>query len=232
MKTFEYHRFFCIFAIKRIAMRIISIIVLGLMLTIVVPTNAQTMKEVVDSMKSGVKSGSIKSAYESVKDAFAAKAASAEMLVGTWTYLEPAVLVTSGRLFTKAVGNVSASSLEKLLGEYFEKGQINPENTSITFREDGTYSRSVSGRKAKGVWMTHGEKLLLAVKNVQTASATTHLVRDTLTIVVEANKILKALKAFGALQDNTTTKALSKLSKSLSGIQGGFVLVRKDKKKK
>ena len=213
-------------------MRIISIIVLGLMLTTVVPTNAQTMKEVVDSVKSGVKSGSVKSAYESVKDAFAAKAASAEMLVGTWTYLEPAVLVTSGRLFTKAVGNVSASSLEKLLGEYFEKGHITPENTSITFREDGTYSRSVSGRKAKGVWMTHGEKLLLAVKNVQTASATTHLVRDTLTIVVEANKILEALKAFGSLQDNTTTKALSKLSKCLSGIQGGFVLVRKDKKKK
>ena len=212
-------------------MRLFRFFALGLLLAAVTQTNAQTMKEVVDSVKSGVKSGSVKTAYERVKDAFAAKAASAEMLVGTWTYLEPAVLVTSGRLLTKAVGNVSASSLQKLLGEYFEKCKINPENTTITFREDGTFSRSISGRKAKGVWMTHGEKLLLAVKNVQTASATTHLVRDTLTIVVEANKIMDALKAFGSLQDNTTTKALSKLSKSLSGIQGGFVLVRKNKKK-
>ena len=212
-------------------MRLFRFFALGLLLAAVAQTNAQTMKEIVDSVKSGVKSGSVKTAYERVKDAFAAKAASAEMLVGTWTYLEPAVLVTSGRLLTKAVGNVSASSLQKLLGDYFEKGNINPENTTITFREDGTFSRSISGRKAKGVWMTHGEKLLLAVKNVQTASATTHLVRDTLTIVVEANKIMDALKAFGSLQDNTTTKALSKLSKSLSGILGGFVLVRKNKKK-
>jgi hypothetical protein len=201
------------------------------MLTVAGYVQAQTVKEVVDSVKSGVKSGSIKSAYESVKDAFAVKAASAEMLVGTWTYLEPTVLVTSGRLLTKAVGNVSASSLEKLLTEYFEKANVRPDNTTFTFREDGTFIRSLSGRKAKGVWMTHGEKLLLGVKNVQTASATTHLVNDTLTMVVEAKKIMDALQSFGTLKDNTTTKALSKLSKTLSGIEGGLVLVRKNKKK-
>ena len=212
-------------------MRILRIYLLGFMLTVAGYVQAQTVKEVVDSVKSGVKSGSIKSAYESVKDAFAVKAASAEMLVGTWTYLEPTVLVTSGRLLTKAVGNVSASSLEKLLTEYFEKANLRPDNTTFTFREDGTFIRSLSGRKAKGVWMTHGEKLLLGVKNVQTASATTHLVNDTLTMVVEAKKIMDALQSFGTLKDNTTTKALSKLSKTLSGIEGGLVLVRKNKKK-
>ena len=201
------------------------------MLTVAGYVQAQTVKEVVDSVKSGVKSGSIKSAYESVKDAFAVKAASAEMLVGTWTYLEPTVLVTSGRLLTKAVGNVFASSLAKLLAVYFEKANVRPDNTTFTFREDGTFIRSLSGRKAKGVWMTHGEKLLLGVKNVQTASATTHLVNDTLTMVVEAKKIMDALQSFGTLKDNTTTKALSKLSKTLSGIEGGLVLVRKNKKK-
>ena len=212
-------------------MRILRIYLLGFMLTVAGYVQAQTVKEVVDSVKSGVKSGSIKSAYESVKDVFAVKAASAEMLVGTWTYLEPTVLVTSGRLLTKAVGNVSASSLEKLLTEYFEKANVRPDNTTFTFREDGTFIRSLSGRKAKGVWMTHGEKLLLGVKNVQTASATTHLVNDTLTMVVEAKKIMDALQSFGTLKDNTTTKALSKLSKTLSGIEGGLVLVRKNKKK-
>ena len=70
-------------------MRLFRFFALGLLLVAVMQANAQTMKEVVDSVKSGVKSGSVKTAYESVKDAFAAKAASAEMLVHghTWSQL-------------------------------------------------------------------------------------------------------------------------------------------------
>jgi hypothetical protein len=77
--------------------------------------NAQNVTEVVDSVKSGLKSKSVKEAVSKVQDAFKAKVAEADSLVGTWVYVEPAVLSTSGNLLRKAIGNVSAGQLEKLM---------------------------------------------------------------------------------------------------------------------
>ena len=113
----------------------------------------QDVKEVMDSVKAGVKAGSVKEAISTVKGAFAEKVATAETILGTWVYKEPAVLVTSGRIIVKAVGNVSAGKLEKLLGNYFEKANITSENTYLTFRKDGTFERCVAGHKAEGHWM-------------------------------------------------------------------------------
>ena len=78
----------------------------------------QDVKEVMDSVKAGVKAGSVKEAISTIKGAFEEKVATAETIIGTWVYKEPAVLVTSGRLIVKAVGNASAGKLEKLLENY------------------------------------------------------------------------------------------------------------------
>lgn len=208
-------------------MRTVKLFVLGLMLMVTNSVAAQTVKEVADSVKSGVKSGNVKTMVNTVKDAFKAKAATAETLVGTWKYVEPAVLVTSGNLLMKAAGNATAGRLEKLLTEYIEKTEISPENTFITFHEDGTFERSVADRKAKGVWMVNGEKLLLAIQNVQTASLTTHLEDGQLTLVIQAARVLQMMQTLGALSDSKATKALVKVSKKLSGIEGGFLFEKK-----
>jgi hypothetical protein len=178
-------------------------------------------------VKSGVKSGSVKKAVSTVKDAFSTKAADAELLVGTWNYVEPAVLGTSGNLLVKAVGNASASKLEKLLAEYYEKGNVTPENTFITFHKDGTFFRSIAGHEAKGTWMVSGNKVFLAMKNVQTAAITTQKEDDYMMFVVEAEKILDLLTDAGVLADSKTNEAIIKLAKNLSGIEGGFTLVKK-----
>jgi hypothetical protein len=167
-----------------------------------------------------------------IKDAFAQKAINADSLVGTWIYKEPAVLVTSNNLLMKAAGNLSASKLEKLLAEYIEKSQINEQNTSFTFRSDGTFVRSIAGRKAKGVWMMNDDKLLLAIKNVQTASLTTHIEGDSLMLVAEAGKVMQGMQALGAVSDSKITSAIINISKNLSGIGGGFTLIRKKVTKK
>ena len=208
-------------------MRTVKLFVLGLMLMAANSVGAQTVKEVADSVKSGVKSGNVKTMVNTVKKAFKAKAATADTLVGTWRYVEPAVLVTSGNLLMKAAGNATAGQLEKLLTEYIEKTEIGPENTFITFHDNGTFERSVAGRKAKGIWMVNEEKLLLGIQNVQTASLTSHLEDGKLTLVIEASRILQMMKMLGALSDNKTTKALIKVSKKLKGIQGGFLFERK-----
>ena len=157
----------------------------------------------------------------------ATKAASAEMLVGTWEYSEPAVYVTSSNLLYKAVGNTTADKLEKLLGRYIEKGDITKSNTYITFHANGTFERSLAGRTAKGVWMMSGDKLLLAVKNVQTASLTTHVESGQVMILTDARKIIDTMRGLGTLDDSNTVKAIEKLSKALKGIEGGFLLTKK-----
>jgi hypothetical protein len=186
----------------------------------------QDVKEVMDSVKAGVKAGSVKEAVSILKGAFAEKVATAETIIGTWVYKEPAVLTTSGRIIVKAIGNVSAGKLEKLLTNYFEKANITPENTYFTFKKDGTFIRCVAGRRVEGHWML-GDKLLLGVHNVQTASVTQHLEDGELTLVVPAGKIMSAMVSLGAIHDTTTNNAIVKLSKKLKGIEGGFTLEKK-----
>lgn len=197
------------------------------MLMVVNMAGAQEVGEVVDSVKAGLKASSVKEGVAKVQDSFKAKMASSEMLVGTWKYEEPAVYATKGNVLMKLAGNTTASSLEKLLGQYIDKCNITPENTSITFRQNGTFERNVAGHKAHGVWMVSGEKLMLAINNVQTANITTHKEGEKLMLLVDADKILQTMILLGALKDNKTNKALKKVAKSLPGLQGGFLLVKK-----
>ena len=195
-----------------------------------ITANGQTVGEISDSVKQVLKHGSLKDKAETIKGAFASKAAKADEMVGTWTYVKPAVLGTSGNLIFKTIGNTYADELASLLDSYFEKAKVTPQNTSFTFREDGTFNRSLAGRKAKGVWMVGGDKLLLGIKNVQTGNLTTHLENDTLTMVVEVSKLMTLFKVIGIISDTKTNNALIKLSKHLSGIQGGFLMARKQRK--
>ena len=207
-------------------------VILLLALMAAMTTKAQTVGEITDSVKAGLKAGSVKDAVNTVKGAFEKKSAEASQIVGTWTFVESAVMVTSGRLLAKAAGNLVDDKLEKLLDDYFKRSNVTPQNTSITFRKDGTFSRSVAGRKRQGVWMVGGEKVYLGVDNVQTAAMTSHMEKDTLTLVVETSRIMEAFQALGALSDSKTNNALIKLSKSLKGVEAGFVLARKKNIKK
>ena len=135
---------------------------------------------------------------------------------GTWNGM------VSEPKFAEAVNLLERKGLPRRshmgVGEVFKKP---------CFHEDGTFERSVADRKAKGVWMVNGEKLLLAIQNVQTASLTTHLEDGKLTLVIQAARVLQMMQTLGALSDSKATKALVKVSKKLSGIEGGFLFEKK-----
>ena len=210
-------------------MKCFRILCMGFILLTVSTVSAQEIDEVVDSVKSGVKSGNVKVAVSKMKDAFNVKMATADSLIGTWIYQEPAVYATKGNMLIKMVGNTTVGTFDKLLTKYIEKTDIRPENTSITFHENGTFERVIAGRKAHGVWMVNGEKLMLGVNNVQTADITTHLEDGELMLLVDADKIMNALKLLGALEDTKANKALIKIAKKIPALQGGFSFVKKSK---
>lgn len=189
---------------------------------------AQTVKETVDSVKSGLKASSVKEAYEKVNDSFKLKKASADSLIGTWCYKEPAVYATKGNLLLKMAENAVANQIEKLLQSYIDKSNITSENTEFTFHSDGKFERVIAGRKAQGMWLTNGEKLVLGIGNVMTADITTHHENGELMLLLDVDKLMTGLKNLGAMKDNKTNKQLIKLTKRIPGLQGGILLVKKD----
>ena len=208
-------------------MRIIKLLGLGMLLLMANAVCAQEVGEVVDSVKAGLKSGNVKEAVSKVKDSFKVKKASAEALIGTWQYAAPAVYATKGNLLMKLAGNAAAGQVEKLLQDYIDKSNISSENTFMTFHQDGTFERDIVGRKAKGVWMVNGEKLMLAIDNVQTADITTHLDEGQLMLLIDVDKMLKAMQVLGAMKDSKSNKALIKVTKRVPGLQAGLLLVKK-----
>ena len=208
-------------------MKILRIWGLVLALLTISHLQAQTVKETVDSVKSGLKASSVKEAYEKVNDSFKLKKASADSLIGTWCYKEPAVYATKGNLLLKMAENAVANQIEKLLQSYIDKSHITSENTEFTFHSDGRFERIIAGRKAQGVWLTNGEKLVLGIGNVMTADITTHHEKGELMLLLDVDKLMTGLKNLGAMKDNKTNKQLIKLTKRVPGLQGGILLVKK-----
>lgn len=188
---------------------------------------AQEVGEITDSVKAGLHSDNVKDAVNTVKGAFEEKVIEAAKLVGTWTYVEPVVMPLNNKLLSKAAGWLADDELEKVLRAYVEKANVTPQNTSITFRKNGTFSRSTAGRKQQGVWMVHGDHLILGIDNVQIAELTTHLEGDSLKMVVEVSRVMGLLQKAGALSDSKTHNALIKVAKRVKGVGGGFVMARK-----
>lgn len=209
-------------------MKIMRIWGLVLALLTMSQLQAQTVKETVDSVKSGLKASSVKEAYEKVNDSFKLKKASADSLIGTWCYKEPAVYATKGNLLLKMAENAVANQIEKLLQSYIDKSNITSENTEFTFHSDGKFERVIAGRKAQGMWLTNGEKLVLGIGNVMTADITTHHENGELMLLLDVDKLMTGLKNLGAMKDNKTNKQLIKLTKRIPGLQGGILLVKKD----
>ena len=188
---------------------------------------AQEVGEISDSVKAGLHSDNVKEAVNTVKGAFEEKVIEAAKLVGTWTYVEPVVMPLNNKLLSKAAGWLADDELEKVLRAYVEKANVTPQNTSITFRKNGTFSRSTAGRKQQGVWMVHGDNLILGIDNVKIAELTTHLEGDTLKMVVDVARVMTLLQRAGALPDSKPHNALIKISKRVKGVGGGFVMARK-----
>ena len=201
-----------------------------LFLAVVNTAYAQDVGTVVDSVKSNMKDTSVKEAVSNIADAFKAKKAEAEEMVGTWHYVEPAVYATKGNLLYKLAGNSVAGQLEKVLNDYVEKCNITPENCKFTFNRNGTFYRDVLGHKAHGVWMVGGPRLLLGINNVQTADVMTHHDGDKLMFLIDVDKLLNILKLLGAMKDNKTNQTLIKLTKAIPTLQAGFSFQKVKKK--
>jgi hypothetical protein len=117
---------------------------LSVMMVFSVQGQAQTLGDVLNAI--GSQQGS--NVAQGLTSVFSSsKQATAEKIVGTWNYTEPAIVFTSDNILAKAASKIAANKVEGKLQEQLSKYGIKPGSFTMTFNEDGTFSKiSVDGR--------------------------------------------------------------------------------------
>lgn len=194
---------------------------LSLMMFFAAQSQAQTLGDVLNAI--GSQQGS--DIAQGLTSIFSSdKQATAEKIVGTWSYTEPAIVFTSDNILAKAASKIAANKVEKKLQEQLSKYGIQPGTFTMTFNEDGTFTETLKGRKTQGTWEVKDSKLILSIAGVKALSITTQIDGKDLQFVTDATKLLNLFKTLGAKSSNSQIKTVTSLMKSVKGMQAGITL--------
>ncbi len=194
---------------------------LSVMMFFAVQGQAQTLGDVLNAI--GSQQGS--NVAQGLTSVFSSsKQATAEKIVGTWNYTEPAIVFTSDNILAKAASKIAANKVESKLQEQLSKYGIKPGSFTMTFNEDGTFSETLKGKTTKGRWEVKDSKLILSVVGVKAISITTQIDGKDLQFVTDATKLLNLFKTIGAKSSNSSIKTVASLMKSVNGMQAGITM--------
>jgi len=185
-------------------------------------TNAQTLGDVLGSVLNNQQSGGLVQGLTTVFSSD--KQATAEKIIGTWTYTEPAIVFTSDNILAKAASKIAANKVESKLQEQLSKYGIKPGAFSMTFNEDGTFTETLKGKTSQGTWQVKDSKLILSIVGVKALTITTQIDGKDLQFVTDATKLLNLFKTLGAKSSNSSIKTVASLMKSVKGMQAGITL--------
>jgi hypothetical protein len=152
------------------------------------------------------------------------KQASKNNIIGTWSYTEPAIVFTSDNILAQAASKIAANKLESKLQGYLTKYGIKPGTFTMTFKEDGTYTRTLNGRTSRGTWTIKDSKLMLTIAGIKTVAITTQIDGKDMQFVTDATKLLNFFKTMGAKSTNANLQTITSLMKSVKGMQAGITL--------
>lgn len=194
---------------------------LSLMMFFAAQSQAQTLGDVLNAI--GSQQGS--DIAQGLTSIFSSdKQATAEKLIGTWNYTEPAIVFTSDNILARAASKIAANKVESKLQEQLSKYGIKPGTFTMTFNEDGTFTETLKGKTTKGTWQVKDSKLILSVVGIQALSITTQIDGKDLQFVTDATKLLNLFKTIGAKSSNSNIKTIASLMKSVKGMQAGITL--------
>jgi len=199
---------------------VLKVAVLSVMMMFSAQAGAQTLGDVLGALSNDNVASSLTSVFSSNKQA------TAEKLIGTWSYSEPAIVFTSNNLLAKAASKIAANKVESKIQEQLSKYGIAPGTFSMTFNEDGTFTETLKGKTTQGTWTIQDSKLVLSIVGVKALSITTQIDGKDLQFVTDATKLLNLFKTLGAKYSNSSIKTAASLMKSVNGMQAGITLHR------
>ena len=203
---------------------IIRIAVMAMMLTASTTASAQfDLNGILGSVLNG--STSTDDIVEGLTGIFNAdKQATANKIIGTWSYSEPAIVFTSDNLLAKAASKIASNKLESKIQDYLTKYGLKPGALTITFNEDGTFVETLNKKSTKGKWSVQDSKLLLTVTGIKQVAITTQIDGKDMQFVTDATKLLNLFKTMGAKSTNSNIKTVTSLMKNVKGMQAGVTL--------
>ena len=121
------------------------------------------------------------------------KQATADNIVGAWSYDSPAIVFESEDFLTKTGAALAANKLETSIQNTLAKYGITKDKFSITFKEDGTFTETIRGKSYSGKWAVEDSKLQLTYQ-IKTMEITTQKEGDQLMFVTDASKLLNLIQ--------------------------------------
>ena len=153
------------------------------------------------------------------------KVATADKLVGTWEYTEPAVVFESNNALKNLGGKVAGAAIEKKLQSQLAKFGIKKGKMKMTFDKDGNFTQTIGTQKFTGTYTTSGKNVVLTYAGgLKQLVGTTQLDGNSLLIVMEAGKLLKYAGTIGKLTGNSTVSTLGSLLGGYDGMEVGMRL--------
>ena len=154
------------------------------------------------------------------------KQATADNIVGAWSYDSPAIVFESEDFLTKTGAALAANKLETSIQNTLAKYGITKDKFSITFKEDGTFTETIRGKSYSGKWAVEDSKLQLTYQ-LKTMEITTQKEGDQLMFVTDASKLLNLIHTLGAkTATNSSLSTITALAKNIKGMKVGLTLVK------
>lgn len=148
-------------------------------------------------------------------------------LTGTWKYAGADCVFETENLLMKAGGELAAAKMESQLDNTLSKVGIRPGSCSFTFNKDNTYSAVIGNRTITGTYTldTKNKRITMTYLNgLGTMSPSIVRNGSQISLLYEADKLLKLVSTVSALSGNSSMKTLSSLVSSYDGMLIGMQL--------
>lgn len=146
-------------------------------------------------------------------------------LIKTWKYNGPGCAFTSENLLAKAGGEIAASKIEEKLSAQYSKLGLSASNTTIEFKEDGTFAANIKGKAWNGTYTFNESDGAIQLKGLL-LSMNGYVKKETngIALLFESKKLLTLVKTLSAMSGSTQATAISEIASSYDGVRIGFDL--------
>lgn len=156
-----------------------------------------------------------------------------ENLQGTWTYVNPALQLEGDNALKNVAASVAATEAEKKMKEYCAKVGIIEGIFNYSFQNDSTFTNTLKKGTLNGTYTLDTENKILSLnytlgkkkkRTLTTLTAQVVVTNDQLTLLFNADKLLKFLSMVSSVSNSSTLKTINKLAEQYDGMLLGFDL--------